>query len=259
VDADELAASQREREWFHALTVPAGMWTVIRVDGRGFSRLTEEHFAKPYDERVRHYMTAAAAALVTEFGAAYGCTHSDEISVALPPSSSLFGRSLEKLVSVSAGIASAAFTAAAGLPGHFDSRAWIGATDADVVDYFSWRQADAARSALSTWCYWTMRQAGKTARQATAALKGTRTAEQNELLYRTGINFNDVPAWQRHGIGLYWETYSKIGHDPRDGTEAAATRRRLRVDDQLPIKDEYRDLISALISASAAGTCPAGR
>jgi tRNA(His) guanylyltransferase len=249
VDADDFAAGQREREWFHALTVPPGMWAVIRVDGRGFSRLTEEHFAKPFDEVMRQHMTAAATALVTEFGAVYSCTHSDEISVVLPPDFGLFGRGLEKLVSVSAGICSAAFTAAAGLTAHFDSRAWVGACVADVVDYFSWRQSDAARSALSTWCYWTMRQAGDSARQATAALNGTGTAEQNELLFRHGINFKDVPAWQRRGIGLYWQTYRKTGHDPRSGAEAVATRRRLLVDDQLPIKDEYRAMVTAAVSS----------
>lgn len=251
MNADDLEASQREREWFHTLSVPPGMWTIIRVDGRGFSRLTENHFVKPYDERMREHMTETAAALVTEFSAVYGCTHSDEISVALPPSSGQFGRSLEKLVSVSAGIASAAFTTAAGLPGHFDSRAWIGAAADDVVDYFSWRQSDAARSALGSWCYWTMRQSGKSARQATAALNGTGTPEQNELLYQHGINFNDVPAWQRRGIGLYWETFSKVGRDPRDGTESLTTRRRLKTDDQLPIKDEYRAMISALVRVMA--------
>lgn len=253
MDADELAASQREREWFHALTVPAGLWAVIRADGRGFSRLTEEHFTKPYDERMRQHMTAAATALVTEFSAPYGCTHSDEISVALPPACSLFGRSLEKLLSVSAGLASAAFTAAAGMAGHFDSRIWIGASADDVVDYFSWRQADAARSALGTWCYWTMRHAGKTARQATAALEGTGTAEQNELLYAHGINFNDVPAWQRRGTGLYWQPYLKTGHDPRDGSVAVTTRRRLHVDDELPVKDDYRAMISALLGRDERG------
>ena len=37
MNADDLEASQREREWFHTLSVPPGMWTIIRVDGRGFS------------------------------------------------------------------------------------------------------------------------------------------------------------------------------------------------------------------------------
>lgn len=232
--ADDFEAAQREREWFHGLTIPPGMWIVLRADGRGFSRLTEQCFAKPFDERMRDHMTAAATAWMTEFAALYGCTHSDEISIVLPPDSGLFGRGLEKLVSVSAGVCSAAFTAAAGLPAHFDARAWIGATADDVTDYFAWRQADAARCALGTCCYWAMRNAGKTARQASAALTRASTAQQNELLYRHGTNFNDLPPWQRRGIGLRWLDYAKTGRDPRTGAEATAVRRRLFADDQLP-------------------------
>jgi tRNA(His) guanylyltransferase len=250
MDAEVFAAGQREREWFHSLAIPPGLWTVLRVDGRGFSRLTEEHFTKPFDDRIRQNMTAAAVALVTELGAVYGCTHSDEISVLLPPSSELFGRGQEKLVSVSAGIASAAFTAAAGTPAHFDSRAWIGAAVSDVADYFSWRQSDAARSALGSWCYWTLRKAGSTGQQATAALKGASTSDLNELLYQHGISYNDVPAWQRRGTGLYWKAHVKAGRDPRSGAEAVATRRRLHIDDQLPVKDQYRVLITSLATAA---------
>lgn len=248
--ADEFEASQRDREWFHGLTIPPGMWVVLRADGRGFSRLTEKHFAKPFDERMRDNMTAAATAWMTEFAAQYGCTHSDEISIVLAPDAGLFGRGLEKLVSVSAGICSAAFTAAAGLPAHFDARAWIGATAGDVADYFAWRQADAARCALSSCCYWAMRQAGKTGRQATAALARASTAQQNELLYRHGINFNDLPPWQRRGISLRWQDFPKPGRDPRTGTDVIAVRRRLCADDQLPVKDQYRAMVTAALDGT---------
>lgn len=243
MNADEFTARQREREWFHSLTVPPGAWAVIRADGRAFSRLTEARFTKPFDERVREFMIAAASDLMTEFGAVYGCTHSDEISVALPPGSQLFGRGLEKLVSVSAGICSASFTAAAALPAHFDARVWIGNCAGDVADYFCWRQSDASRAALSTWCYWTMRQAGASAQKATAALEGASTADQNELLYQHGVNFNDLPAWQRRGTSLYWEDYTKAGNDPRTGAETTATRRRLKADSYLPVKDEYHAMV----------------
>ncbi len=105
-------------------------------------------------------MVGTAQALLTELGAVYAYTESDEISLLLDPGFDLFGRSVEKLVSISAGIASAAFTQATGEPAHFDSRLWLGTTVADVIDYFSWRQADAARCALNGWCYWTLRKAG---------------------------------------------------------------------------------------------------
>jgi len=34
--ADKFGASQRDREWFHNLTILPGMWVVLRADGRGF-------------------------------------------------------------------------------------------------------------------------------------------------------------------------------------------------------------------------------
>lgn len=179
---NDFEARQRAREVYHALTVQPGAWTVIRVDGRSFSRFTEERFDKPFDLRFSELMVTAAQALTVDLGARYAYTESDEISLLFDPAFDLFGRSVEKLVSVSAGIATAAFTHAAGEPAHFDSRIWVGVDVGDVVDYFSWRQADAARCALNGWCYWTLRKAGQSRRQATNALQGTTVADKNELL-----------------------------------------------------------------------------
>jgi len=195
-------------------------------------------------------MVGTAQALLTELGAVYAYTESDEISLLLDPGFDLFGRSVEKLVSISAGIASAAFTQAIGEPAHFDSRLWLGTTVADVIDYFSWRQADAARCALNGWCYWTLRKAGQSRHQTTRALDGASTADKNELLFQNGINFNDLPAWQRRGIGLWWETYQRPGYDPVRGTEVAATRRRVNADRDLPMKDAYRGLIEQLAATA---------
>ncbi|HUY48729.1 MAG TPA: hypothetical protein VMV92_23930 [Streptosporangiaceae bacterium] len=85
-------------------------------------------------------------------------------------------------------------------------------------------------------------------RQATATLNRAGTAAKNELLYQHGINFNDLPAWQRRGIGLYWQTFDKTGVNPQLRAGVTARRRRLHVDDDLPIKDDYRRLIAMILS-----------
>jgi tRNA(His) guanylyltransferase len=246
VDADMFEAGQRSREYFHAQTVLPGAWTIIRVDGRGFSKLTEQHFDKPFDARFGDMMATTAETLLRDMGGRYAYTESDEISLLLDPDFALFGRGVEKLVSVSAGIASAALTHVAGMRVHFDSRLWLGTGVGDVVDYFSWRQADAARSALNNWCYWTLRRLGRTRAEATDALDSATTSSKNELLFAEGINFNEVPAWQRRGIGLWWEAYERTGHDPVRGVDVTTTRRRVNVDRELPMKDEYRALVERI-------------
>jgi tRNA(His) guanylyltransferase len=245
--SDRFEAEQRAREWFHGLRLLLGAWPVIRVDGRGFSGFTKTRFDKPFDARFSEMMVGTSKALLEELGGIYAYTESDEISVLLRPGSDLFDRKLEKLVSVSAGIASAAFTHACGEPAHFDSRVWLGTGLPDVVDYFSWRQADATRCALNGWCYWTLRKAGMSAKEAARALEGRSVAEKNELLFAHDINFNEVPLWQRRGIALYWESYEKHGHDPVRGMPVTAMRRRIAVARELPMRDAYRDFLRTLL------------
>jgi tRNA(His) 5'-end guanylyltransferase len=230
------------------MAVLPGAWTILRVDGRSFSRFTEDRFDKPFDLRFSQLMTGSAKVLLTEFGARYAYTESDEISVLLDPRSEIFGRGVEKLVSLSASITSAAFTHAAGEPAHFDSRVWVGTGPADVVDYFSWRQADAARSALNGWCYWTLRKGGQSRQEATKALEGANASAKNEMLFQHGVNFNELPAWQRRGVGLWWETYERPGYDPVRAMAVTATRRRVREERELPMKQTYREFVAGLIS-----------
>jgi tRNA(His) 5'-end guanylyltransferase len=60
---------------------------------------------------------------------------------------------------------------------------------------------DAHRNALNAHCYWLLRKQAKTIEQATATLKGMCVADKNELLFRYGINFNELPMRQRRGVG----------------------------------------------------------
>ncbi|MDB5308981.1 MAG: tRNAHis-5-guanylyltransferase [Gemmataceae bacterium] len=245
---DELEARMRRLEVYHSVRCPDGAWAVLRMDGRGFTRFTEERCEKPFDERFHGWMRAAARAVLEDFGGLYGYTESDEISVLLPRNWALFDREIEKAVSVSAGIASAAFSLASGAAAHFDARVVLAATDEQVVDYFRWRQADATRCALNGWCYWTLRKEGLDARAVTKQLSGLSTGDKNELLFRRGINFNDVPLWQRRGIGLSWETYPHTGHNPVTGEDVVTTRRRVREDSELPVGDSYAALIAGLLA-----------
>ncbi|MBO6939170.1 MAG: guanylyltransferase [Deltaproteobacteria bacterium] len=247
---DDLDSRMRVFETAHDHSVLPGIFMVARIDGRSFTRLTRElqDFEAPYDVRFRDCMVAAVRRLMEcGFGVVYGYTQSDEISLLFRRDEQSFGRKLRKYNSILAGEASAAFTHALGAPAAFDCRICQLPTEKDVVDYFRWRQQDAHRNALSGHCYWLLRGQGASERQATQRLDGTSVAERNELLFRHGTNFNELPAWQKRGIGLYWETYEKPGRNPRTGEVRPATRRRLKVDLELPMREAYGAFIERFI------------
>ena len=253
---DEFEGRMRALEVYHCLRLPPGSWVILRLDGRGFSRFTESRFEKPFDARFHEGMTQAARAVLEDLQGLYAYTESDEISVLFPRTWDLFDRELEKAVSLSAGIASAALSLAFGTRVHFDSRAVLAAEDGQVVNYFRWRQADAARCALNGWCYWTLRKAGQGVAQATATLEGKGVADKNELLFQAGINFNDLPPWQRRGTGLYWERYEREGYNPKLDQKAVTIRRRVKVDRELPMGEGYADFIGRLMQPGTAPTSP---
>lgn len=247
VKNEEFEARMRAMECFHSLRLLPGAWPIVRVDGRSFSRFTESRFEKPFDARFREMMVTTATALLEEMDGIYAYTESDEISVLFPSEWDFFDRELEKIVSLSAGIASAAFTLACGERAHFDSRVLLAVGEDTVCDYFRWRQSDAARCALNGWCYWTLRKSGCSVQEATEALEGSSTGDKNELLFQHGINFNDLPLWQRRGTGIHWETYEKEGYNPLRAEKVVAIRRRIRVEPALPMKEEYTQFLQRLL------------
>ncbi|HBP23608.1 MAG TPA: tRNA 5'-guanylyltransferase [Planctomycetes bacterium] len=243
-----LEKRMRDLEYFGDTRVLTETWSVVRVDGRSFSRLTEANFEKPFDARFHEAMVAVSRALLQELSGIYAYTESDEISVLLPREWRMFGGRVEKIVSVASGLASSVFTHHGGVPAHFDARVWLGPTDTSVVDYFRWRQGDALRCSLNGWCYWTLRKAGQTKREATAALEGRSFEDKRTLLAEHGVTLADLPGWQRQGVGIYEETYKKTGFNPRLQREVWVVRRRLRVEPELPLGEEYARFLRRLLA-----------
>jgi len=223
---------------------------VARIDGRGFTRLTREvhQFEAPFDVRFRDLMVTTTEHLMNcGFRASYGYTQSDEISLLLARDENLFNRKLRKYESVLAGEASAKFSLSLGVQATFDCRISQLPAEEVVVDYFRWRQEDAHRNALNAHSYWLLRRLGQSETQATNELSGMSVACKNELLFQNGINFNEVPNWQKRGIGLIWEEYEKEGINPLTGQTVTAQRRRIRIEYELPMKEGYRDLITVKV------------
>ncbi len=249
---DDLDTKMRVFETAADMCVLPGLYMVARIDGRSFTRLTKEthHFEAPYDLRFRDYMVAAVEHLMQcGFRVIYGYTQSDEISLLFHRSETAFERKMRKYNSILAGEASAKFSLLLGDLAAFDCRISQLPAEDLVVDYFRWRNEDAHRNALNAHCYWMLRKQGQTVDQATSAMLRLSIAAKNELLFQNGINFNDLPNWQKRGIGLYWETYEKPGLNPITHETVVTDRRRIHVELDLPMKDAYDGLIRKLLRA----------
>ena len=247
---DELDQKMRIYEQSLDQTVLPELYMVARIDGRSFTRLTKEicKFETPFDEQFRNYMIYTVKHLmVCGFRVVYGFTESDEISLLFHPAENTFGRKVRKYNSILAGEASAAFTHALKRIATFDCRIIPLPTLERVQDYFLWRQEDAHRNGLNAHCYWLLRRNGFSSDEATAQLESKSVAHKNELLFQQGINFDKIPAWQKRGVGVYWEEYEKTGLNPITGQMENAVRKRLIVNDDLPLREEYAQMISSFI------------
>jgi tRNA(His) 5'-end guanylyltransferase len=248
---DELDRRMRIFETAHDHCVLPGIKIVVRLDGRGFTRLNKEvhAFEAPFDLRFRDMMLHTVEHLMNVgFNVRFGYTQSDEISLLLSPDDTAFNRKLRKLTSVLAGEASAKFSLELGALACFDARVCQLPSTDHVVDYFRWRSEDAHRNSLSAHCYWLLRREGLSYDAATHSLRGATVADKNELLFSRGINFNELPSWQKRGTGLYWGDIAKAGRNPVTGQETTTTRRRIVTDLELPIGSAYSEMIRRLVT-----------
>lgn len=187
-----------------------------RIDGRGFSKFTRG-MRRPYDERMSRAMIETVKYLVSETHAAIGYTQSDEISLVWhapdPNSMVFFDGKIQKLCSVLASMATAAFTRAVLKSGdpefiayadrlpHFDARVFQLPDRASAVKCLHWRELDAAKNAVS------MAAHHHFGHKATLGLS---SAEKQEKLFQeAGVNFNDYPAFFKRGTFVRRETVER--------------------------------------------------
>ncbi len=179
-----------------------------RIDGRGFSRFTSG-FERPFDPRFRALMQDTTAWLVQATGARIGYTQSDEISLCwlaeTYEAETFFGGKKQKMVSQLAALATQRFNKllwisddpflrqAADKDPTFDARVFQLPNQAECANAFLWREWDATKNALSMAC----REL-----YSHKELEGRNGSEQNELLFRKGVNFNDYPAIYKRGVYL---------------------------------------------------------
>ncbi|KAK8181271.1 Thg1 C terminal domain-containing protein [Phyllosticta citribraziliensis] len=192
-------------------------WVVIRIDGRGFHKLTAKYnFSKPNDRRALDLMNEAGASVMRELPdliLAYGI--SDEYSFVFHKDCNLFERRAAKLVTTVATTFTSYFVhlwskhfpdkeLTPPMPS-FDGRAVMYPSVGNLRDYVSWRQVDCHINNLYNTTFWTLiNRGGMSATAAEQRLSGTVSADKNEILFKEfGINYNNEHDLYKKGTVLY--------------------------------------------------------
>ena len=231
--------------------IDANSYIAVRLDGKGFTKMTlNNDFKKPFDTYFRDKMVATTSYLMTDsrFNIIYGYTQSDEISLLFSPNENTFNRKVRKINTTLAGMASAFFSRTMySTIATFDCRV-IPLPDKDIVaDYFIWRQEDSQRNALNGWCYWTLVQKGNSKRKANSLLNKKLNDEKIALLDELGIDYNEVPSWQKNGVGMHFIPVTKMAFNKKTGDYTEVQRKFLDKEFNLKTRDEYREFIKSLL------------
>ena len=246
MDFNTLDKQMRRFEQSLDRTMLEGIYVVARLDGHGFTRLTKKdwNLEKPFDIRFRNAMIETTKHLMDcGFRIIYGYTQSDEISLLFHLDDDTFGRKERKLLSILAAEASVAFSMHTGKHAVFDCRLVPLPTANHVVEYFRWRQEDAHRNSLNSHCYWALRKEGISAGEAQKRMSGISNSEKNELLFERGINYNDLPSWQKRGISMYFRDEQRKGVNPVIKESTTYTRHALHIETELPMGPEYSQFL----------------
>ncbi|KQY87284.1 hypothetical protein ASD24_05325 [Paenibacillus sp. Root52] len=220
-------------------TLPQRLPIIIRIDGCHFHTFTRG-LKKPFDEALTGALWETSKYLAQNI---MGCKlvyhQSDEISLLLTnydklTTKSWFENNLQKMVSVSASMATAKFNEV--IRDHypdkplatFDSRAWVLPPD-EVTNYFLWRQQDATKNSIS------MVAQAHFPHNELQGLDGK--SLQDKLFLEKGINWNDLPIWQKRGACITKQFYKK----------GEATRSKWDVDFETPIFSQDREYINQYV------------
>jgi tRNA(His) guanylyltransferase len=204
--------------------LPLNSYVIVRIDGRCFKTYTKG-FEKPFDQKIMDTMDHVTKQLCINMqNVVLGYVQSDEISILMYDGNNVesqpwFNNEVEKIVSISASIATASFNQYMMLrklyemggncdlldfeillkskQAEFDSRVFVLPNVDEVVNYILWRYRDWVRNSINT-----VGQKYFSAKQ----LHKKSTDEVQEMLFQEkGINWNNYSVREKRG-GLCYKT-----------------------------------------------------
>lgn len=226
---------------FSQMVLDKNGYIVVRLDGKGFSKLTKEKFEKPFDTHFHTAMVNAVSRLMERLQAVFAFSGSDEVTLLFPPNYELYNRRVEKLLSIPAGEMSALFSMEIGSPASFDSKLFAFSEQCSVFANIRDRAESVAKNAINDALYWYLvKREGYSCRKAHRFTLNLPTSEKAAILRDKGY-FADIPTWA-FGFCAYWQEYQVEGFNPITQESVMATRRKIVV------QDYHSDRLTTILS-----------
>lgn len=262
---DSLGDRMKSYEDCYRTHLPIRMPVIMRIDGKAFHSYVKgkspvgKEVEKPVDQGLVDCMNETAIELCKEVqGCRLAYVQSDEISLLLTnyqtvDTQSWFDNNLQKMVSISAAVASVTFTQLSwkiwGVDysnedpyyltkeAYFDSRAFVIPKE-DVVNYFLWRQQDATRNSVQM-----------LARSLYSHKECTdkNNSQLQEMIFQKGINWNDCPISQKRGRCIIKKVSPRTALNPKTKEYVTTERSEWAVDNEIPIFSQDRHYISQYV------------
>lgn len=243
----DLGDRMKKYEEASRTSFPRRMPLIIRVDGKAFSKYTSRLPNKPFDRNFISVMESTAIELCVQIqGAQLAYVQSDEISVLVHGYKRLnsdvwYDNQVQKIVSVSAAIAAATFTAKSWrmwqkspediectdiMPAYFDARAFV-LPESEVTNYMHWRQQDTVRNSV---------QMLTRSLFSHKECHGKNVVQMKEMCIAAGHPWEDLTPTIRKGRCV------KKNYCPHSGA-----RMGWKVDTDIPMFSENREYIESLL------------
>ena len=229
----------KDYEVYSSLKIPKNSKIIVRLDGRSFHSLASDlNLEKPYDENFYQVMSKVCEDLFEEFSPIFIYAFSDEISLLLD--NVPFDGRVEKINSVIASFAASSFVMHYSTqfkkPPAFDSRI-IPVSDDDILKYFKWRQDESWRNCVNSHGISYLKSKYSNS-EANDKINGMSQSDVHELLFKNGINLNDVETYKKRGIGIYRKNKKVVGFNKKENRNQTSYRSYVYTDWQLPIFSE---------------------
>lgn len=204
-----------------------GKYYIIRVDGNNFSKLTEKHFAKPFDEKFQKHMLKCVKNVMLKynFGIRFAYFQSDEASFLLENENNNI--KTRKLISLIPSAMSVEFSMTVGQQVLFDARIITLDAPDDVIRYFVWRYLDSERNSLNTMAFYQLINKLGDKRQASRELERMNRDKKKELVVTNNPHILAMPYWITGGTLVYYTSEQKEGFNPITKEKTVVMRKSL--------------------------------